>query len=96
MLYEAGKRQAGPGNALHDEIRREGGGPYLFWHGFAYFVPSNNSDPRRNGRVYEIRFARIVPVVLANTLYAATLIVVIAAQGVAVRRLGWSGATRGA
>jgi hypothetical protein len=69
----------GPGNALHDDIRQIGGGRYSFWYNCVYFSTSDNSDPRTNGRHYEISYlptagslaVRIIYVV-AGTLSAAS------------------------
>ncbi len=43
----------GPGNSVHDDIRKGGGGRYSFWGDNIYLSASDNSDPRRNGRPYE-------------------------------------------
>jgi 2-polyprenyl-3-methyl-5-hydroxy-6-metoxy-1,4-benzoquinol methylase len=53
-LYEDGL-QLGPPHASHDEIRRSGGGRYSHWMGRLYFSSSDGSDPRVNGRRYEVR-----------------------------------------
>jgi radical SAM protein with 4Fe4S-binding SPASM domain len=45
-------------SALHDDIRREGSGRYSFWGDTLYFSTSDNSDPARNGRRYELSNAR--------------------------------------
>ncbi|MBL9077247.1 MAG: glycosyltransferase family 39 protein [Planctomycetes bacterium] len=52
-LLEDG-RELGPANALHDAIRQQGGGRFSLWHGNLYFSSSDGSDPRQNGRRYEI------------------------------------------
>lgn len=44
------------GNAPHDAIRQLGGGRYSFWLRHLYFSSSDGSDPRTNGRRYEIRW----------------------------------------
>ena len=55
-LFEGG-RQPGPPHALHGEIRQFGGDAYSHWGGQLYFSSSDGSDPRSNGRRYEIRIA---------------------------------------
>jgi 2-polyprenyl-3-methyl-5-hydroxy-6-metoxy-1,4-benzoquinol methylase len=47
----------GPPHAPHEEIRRLGSGAYSHWEGHLFFSTSDGSDPRSNGRVYEIRMA---------------------------------------
>jgi 2-polyprenyl-3-methyl-5-hydroxy-6-metoxy-1,4-benzoquinol methylase len=56
-LYEDGL-QLGPPHASHDKIRRSGGGRYSHWKGRLYFSSSDGSDPRVNGRRYEVRTPR--------------------------------------
>lgn len=53
-LFEDG-RELGPAHAGHDEIRRAGGGRYSHWGAQLYFSTSDDSDPRVNGRKYDIR-----------------------------------------
>ena len=49
--------QIGPANQLHKDIRDSGGGKFSYWiQGNLYFSTSDNSDPRTNGRRYEIRW----------------------------------------
>jgi radical SAM protein with 4Fe4S-binding SPASM domain len=43
------------GNALHDDIRRAGGGRYSIWHGCVYLSTLDGSNPAANGRRYELR-----------------------------------------
>jgi hypothetical protein len=45
-------RVLGPGQALHDDIRRHGAGRYSHWERTLYFSTSDNSDPNANGRSY--------------------------------------------
>lgn len=40
--------------APHDEIRGEGGGLFSFWNGTLYLSTTDNTDPRTNGRRYEV------------------------------------------
>jgi molybdenum cofactor biosynthesis enzyme MoaA len=50
-------RPLGPVQALHDDIRRHGGGRYSLWERSVYFSSSDNSDARYNGRTYVLRRA---------------------------------------
>lgn len=42
------------GHAAHDDIRRLGAGRYSHWGEQVYLSTSDNSDPRTNGRRYEV------------------------------------------
>jgi 2-polyprenyl-3-methyl-5-hydroxy-6-metoxy-1,4-benzoquinol methylase len=55
-LFENGV-PLGPSHALHADIRASGGGAYSHWRDDLYFSSSDGSDPRANGRRYEIRIA---------------------------------------
>lgn len=44
----------GPAHALHDQIRKRGNGRYSHWIDWLYFSTSDGSDPRSNGRVYQV------------------------------------------
>lgn len=52
-LFEDGA-SLGPAHALHDTIRDHGRGAFSHWGGSLLFSSSDNSDPRRNGRIYQI------------------------------------------
>jgi radical SAM protein with 4Fe4S-binding SPASM domain len=41
-------------DTLHDEIRQLGSGRYSVWKGYLYLSSSDNTDPRTNGRCYEL------------------------------------------
>jgi len=57
MLFEDG-RPLGPAHAVHDDIRKKGRGRYSHWtRGTLYFSTSDHSDPRTNGRTYEVASA---------------------------------------
>jgi SAM-dependent methyltransferase len=56
VVLEDGYPLAGPANALHDDIRNLGGGRFSFWYDYVNFSTSDNSDPRTNGRRYEIEY----------------------------------------
>lgn len=56
-VLEDGRPLPGPANARHDRIRQSGGGSFSFWHDYLYFSASDNTDPRTNGRRYEIEYA---------------------------------------
>ncbi len=62
---------SGPANALHDDIRKIGKGRFSFWHDSVYFSASDNSDPRINGRLYEISFPVPIGRTFAWILYGA-------------------------
>lgn len=49
--------QIGPAHQAHKDIRTSGGGRFSYWAtGNLYFSTTDNSDPRTNGRKYEIRW----------------------------------------
>lgn len=41
-------------HTAHDEVRRLGRGRYSHWGRCIYFSTSDNTDPRRNGRLYKL------------------------------------------
>ena len=49
-------RALGPENTPHTIISEAGGGRYSHWHGSVVFSSSDNSDPRTNGRGYQLAF----------------------------------------
>lgn len=54
QLFEDGK-PLGPAHSVHQAIRDQGGGRYSHWtREGLYFSTSDNTDPRTNGRVYEV------------------------------------------
>ncbi len=54
MLYEDGK-PLGPPRSVHRHIREKGKGRYSHWtREGLYFSASDNTDPRTNGRKYEV------------------------------------------
>jgi hypothetical protein len=53
ILLEDDLPLAAPHTA-HDEIRRLGRGRYSHWGRSIYFSTSDNTDPRKNGRVYKL------------------------------------------
>jgi hypothetical protein len=58
-VYEDG-RELGPGGSMHEDIRNKGLGAYSHWDagewGYrVYFSTSDNSDPTKNSRKYELR-----------------------------------------
>ncbi|MBN1292896.1 MAG: methyltransferase [Candidatus Latescibacteria bacterium] len=56
------------GNSLHDDIRQKGGGRYSFWYDYVYFSASDNSNPKTNGKNYEI----YGPVINSHSIYLVT------------------------
>jgi hypothetical protein len=53
ILVEDGIPLAAPHSA-HDDIRRLGRGRYSHWGRRIYFSSSDNTDPRKNGRIYKL------------------------------------------
>jgi len=53
MLLEDG-RPAGQPHAVHENIRSQGAGNYSHWGDTLYFSATDCSDPRTNGRTYEV------------------------------------------
>ncbi len=54
MVFEDG-RPLGPPHALHADIREKGEGRFSHWtREGLYFSASDNTDPRSNGRTYEV------------------------------------------
>ncbi|HMU53902.1 MAG TPA: radical SAM protein [Nitrospira sp.] len=51
----------GPNRVLHDDVREYGGGSYCIERRNLYFSTSDNSDARRNGRVYRLKKRRESP-----------------------------------
>lgn len=56
-VLEDGRPLPGPANAQHADIRDVGRGCFSFWHDYLYFAASDNTDPRTNGRRYEIEYS---------------------------------------
>jgi hypothetical protein len=52
-LTENGK-PLGPGNSIHENIKKEGRGAFSVWKETLIFSSSDNSDPRQNQRIYEL------------------------------------------
>ena len=55
IVYENGVPLASP-NSLHQVIKDDGNGGYSIWNGSLYFSSSDNTDPRTNGRKYELEW----------------------------------------
>ena len=75
-LYENGIA-IGPSDPLHKDIREKGKGRYSFWHGILYFSTSDNTDPRENGRTYEIYWPVPINKPLQWGVYCFTLLMII-------------------
>jgi glycosyltransferase involved in cell wall biosynthesis len=56
-LYEDGQLLPRPHHS-HADIRTLGSGRYSHWGNFLHFAASDNSDPRSNGRKYEVEVPR--------------------------------------
>jgi hypothetical protein len=77
QLYENGK-QLGPAHSLHDDICNAGGGR-SHWgnglgNGYMIFSTSDNTDPRRNGRTYSVRFIAVPGLLLFGLAIAVWLL----------------------
>lgn len=48
----------GPGHTLHERIAALGHGRFSHWGGTLFFSAADNSDPRRNGRRYALRWPK--------------------------------------
>jgi hypothetical protein len=57
-------RRLGPGQSLHDDVRYIGEGRFSVWGGALYFSASDNTDPRHNGRRYQLFAPRPLPAIL--------------------------------
>ena len=57
VLFEDGE-PLGPPHSAHADIRLLGRGRFSHWGARIYFSTSDRSDPRSNGRCYEVREAR--------------------------------------
>ena len=88
-LYEDGRR-LGPGNSAHDDIRHGGGGRFSAWGSTIYLSSWDGTDPRVNGRRYEIAVPRAVSPALAWSL----LLLATAGTTVAAARLRGRSALR--
>lgn len=64
----------GPANSLHDSIRNTGAGKFSFWHDIVYFSASDNSDPRVNGKRYEVYYPIPISPFLKWCIYFVTFI----------------------
>lgn len=53
LVYEDG-RPLGPAHSLHETVRQQGRGAFSHWGRSLLYSASDNSDPRSNGRAYEI------------------------------------------
>ncbi len=62
IVFENGKK-LGPAHAQHQDIRDNGAGRYSHWGGepeTLYFSSSDNTNPRTNGRTYEIEYLSFI------------------------------------
>ena len=90
MLLEDGKA-LGPARALHDDIRKLGAGRYSHWTRTGlYMSASDNSDPRSNGRLYEIVSANPLndlsgPLVASGAVHEHTEVITAARHAYTVR-----------
>lgn len=73
VLQENGK-PIGQAHSLHADIVSLGGGRYSHWDGQLRFSSSDNTDPRKNGRIYRLHF----PSTLSPWLEWAAIFAVVA------------------
>jgi hypothetical protein len=76
IVYENGIPLALP-NSKPKSIRYDGNGRYSISNGNLYFSSSDNSDPRTNGRKYELEWPHPIPPVLEWIAYLFSLFGVI-------------------
>ena len=76
-VLENGRPLPGPGNSQHSNIRRFGNGSYSFWHDYVLFSSSDNSSPVTNGRSYSITYPIIVSDLLAYSVYAVLILLLL-------------------
>lgn len=57
QIRENGRR-LGPSHSQHQRIQNTGKGAFSAWYNVLYFSTSDNTDPRHNGRTYEIGACR--------------------------------------
>ena len=56
--------QLGPAHAFRSELQRSGKGAFLHWGNVVYFSSSDNSDPRTNGKTYQVARGVGLPLIL--------------------------------
>jgi len=78
-LTESGK-PIGPAHSLHEEIRSLGNGRYSHWGGGLIFSATDNSNPKTNGRTYEITYPASIPRWLAYLALLAGAAALLAAD----------------
>ena len=66
-----------PAHSVHNEIRTSGHGRFSDWDGTLYFSTSDNTDPRVNGRQYELRDHMMLAKKPAYTLLGVLVIALI-------------------
>lgn len=81
VLIEDG-RELGPAHSIHRDIASQGRGAYSHWGNAVVFSASDNSDPRSNGRRYEIRL-RVAP---ARWVLGASIALLLAIAATALMR----------
>lgn len=81
QLLENDKRLGFP-NSLHADIASVGMGRYSVWKGYLYFSTSDNSDPRINGRQYELYWPKPLNSAIIWMSYTVAILVLLS--------LGWT------
>lgn len=65
----------GPAHSLHQTIIERGGGAFSHWRDYLILSSSDGSDPRTNGRRYQVvAQARLAPLLVAIPAWAGTLL----------------------
>lgn len=72
LILQENGRNIGQPHVLHDKIRANGMGNYSHWKKSLFFSASDCSDPRINGRSYEV----LMQPILKNWAYALWLIAI--------------------
>lgn len=84
-IFENG-RLLGPGHTVHEDIRRNGGGRYSHWQESLYLSTSDGSDPRTNGRRYEMKVGVALSSRIVVPAFAVLLASLLAFNWRALRR----------
>lgn len=71
-LYEDHQR-LGPPHTLHADVVNLGAGRFSHWNGTLIFSASDNTDPRTNGRIYEIECNWRVAWTITTVLWLAVI-----------------------
>jgi hypothetical protein len=73
VVYENGIPLASP-NSVRQEIKAEGDGRYSIWNGTLLFSSSDNTNPRTNGRKYELEWPHPIRPEFQTITYLVSLL----------------------